>query len=74
MKKLISMVRFRRIAMTALAASSLLNVSASTLRKEIHSGWKFRQARLSNWYPATVPGVVHTDLMDNRIIEDFFLV
>ena len=27
----------------------------------LHSGWKFRQA---------VPGVVHTDLMDNGLIED----
>lgn len=45
---------------------------ATPLRKELHEGWKFRQARLSNWYPATVPGVVHTDLMANKIIEDPF--
>ena len=37
------------------------NISANTLQKELHSGWRFKQARLSNWYPATVPGVVHTD-------------
>lgn len=29
-------------------------------------------SRLSNWYPATVPGVVHTDLINNKIIEDPF--
>lgn len=36
----------------------------------LHSGWKFRQAGHSEWHPATVPGVVHTDLMDNELIED----
>lgn len=40
---------------------------------EISEGWKFRQARLNNWYPATVPGVVHTDLLKNKIIEDPFI-
>ena len=36
----------------------------------LHSGWKFRQANRNEWHPATVPGVVHTDLMDNGLIED----
>lgn len=43
-----------------------------TAVKNLHEGWKFRQARLTNWYPATVPGVVHTDLLQNKIIEDPF--
>ena len=43
-----------------------------TAVKKLHEGWKFRQARLTNWYPATVPGVVHTDLLQNKIIEDPF--
>lgn len=38
--------------------------------QKLHSGWKFKQQRLNNWYPATVPGTVHTDLMNNKIIED----
>lgn len=45
---------------------------ASPINKEINSGWQFKQARLNNWYPATVPGVVHTDLLDNKKIEDPF--
>ena len=53
---------------SSLLCSALL--IAVPLRKELNEGWKFKQARLSNWYPATVPGVVHTDLMDNKIIED----
>ena len=43
-----------------------------TVVKNLHEGWKFRQARLTNWYPATVLGVVHTDLLQNKIIEDPF--
>lgn len=43
-----------------------------TVVKNLHEGWKFRQARLTNWYPTTVPGVVHTDLLQNKIIEDPF--
>lgn len=43
-----------------------------TAVKNLHEGWKFRQVRLTNWYPATVPGVVHTDLLQNKIIEDPF--
>lgn len=38
--------------------------------QNIHNDWKFKQARLNNWYAATVPGVVHTDLLANAIIED----
>ena len=47
-------------------------VSAIPIKKELNSGWKFRQWRLNNWYPATVPSVIHTDLIANGIIEDPF--
>lgn len=49
---------------------SNIAISQSVMMHEIKTGWKFRQARLNNWYPATVPGVVHTDLINNNIIED----
>ena len=39
-------------------------------QQEIASGWQLKQVRGNNWYPATVPGVVHTDLMNNGIIDD----
>jgi len=39
---------------------------------EISSGWTFRQADKEEWLPATVPGCVHTDLMNNGKIEDPF--
>jgi len=47
-------------------------LSAQPVYLEINQGWQFRMARLNNWYPATVPGVVHTDLIDNKLIEDPF--
>lgn len=58
------------LLLLAVLFSSLL--SATPLRKELNESWKFRQARLTNWYPASVPGVVHTDLLANQIIEDPF--
>ena len=45
-----------------------LNTSAQQCQY-LHEGWTFRQARLPNQYPAKVPGVVHTDLMRQGLIE-----
>ncbi|MBK8568066.1 MAG: glycoside hydrolase family 2 protein [Saprospiraceae bacterium] len=38
----------------------------------LHGNWKFRQANTELWRPATVPGCVHTDLLQNGVIEDPF--
>lgn len=32
--------------------------------------WKFKNAKDNNWLTATVPGTVHLDLMNNKIIPD----
>ena len=40
------------------------------VQKEISEGWTFRQATKEDCMPATVPGTVHTDLMDNGVIDD----
>lgn len=61
----------RTIAFAA-AAIMALNADGAVSRRELNDGWKFRQGRAEIWYPATVPGTVHTDLMDNEIIEDPF--
>jgi len=39
---------------------------------ELDNNWQFSQAGKQDWYPATVPGCVHTDLLDNKLIEDPF--
>ncbi len=62
------------IIAAALAVASIVPFSAEadvTTRK-LHDNWRFRQGRSDIWYPATVPGTVHTDLMANDIIEDPF--
>jgi len=40
---------------------------------ELDRGWKFRRAGTKEWFPATVPGVVHLDLMRNNMIPDPYL-
>lgn len=47
-------------------------LAATPLHKVLNEGWKFKQAGTEKWYPATVPGVVHTDLLDNQLIKDPF--
>jgi beta-mannosidase len=41
-------------------------------RQVLNTGWKFRQKDKSEWYTATVPGCVHTDLLNNKLIDDPF--
>ena len=40
------------------------------VQKEINENWQFRQAGETEWMDATVPGTVHTDLMDNDVIDN----
>ena len=47
-------------------------VDAQPVLQYLHEEWSFRQARGTNWYEATVPGTVHTDLMNNKLIDDPF--
>ncbi|HWF87686.1 MAG TPA: glycoside hydrolase family 2 protein [Pyrinomonadaceae bacterium] len=39
---------------------------------KINSGWQFREVGKTDWHKATVPGCVHTDLLDNKLIDDPF--
>jgi len=47
-------------------------VDASQEGTIINSPWEFRQMKSGEWMRATVPGTVHTDLLDNKKIEDPF--
>lgn len=42
------------------------------ISQEIHENWTFRKKGENVWLPATVPGTVHTDLLQNGIINDPF--
>lgn len=49
----------------------VVNANGKTVMR-IESGWQFREAGKTDWYNATVPGCVHTDLLANKLIEDPF--
>lgn len=38
----------------------------------IKGSWQFRQADSKKWYRAQVPGTVHSDLLNNKLINDPF--
>ena len=38
----------------------------------LKNGWQFRQEKTEKWNAATVPGEVHTDLLNNKLIPDPF--
>ena len=42
------------------------------VKQELNKNWVFNQVGKNEWLPATVPGTVHTDLLDNGKIEDPF--
>jgi len=51
--------------------------SAQTQKIPLESGWEFHEyngskPELAEWRDATVPGLVHTDLLDHKLIPDPF--
>ena len=60
----------KRLIFIAILAITAITASAQT--DTLSSNWTFRQVRTNIWHKATVPGVVHTDLIANNIIEDPF--
>ena len=39
---------------------------------DLTKNWEFSQAGKDKWYAASVPGVIHTDLMSHKLIDDPF--
>jgi beta-mannosidase len=56
------------LSQTKLRAGSVM----PTIRIPVQTGWQFRESGKEAWTPATVPGCVHTDLLNNKLIEDPF--
>lgn len=46
------------------------NLSIPTKKMFLHKDWTFTEQGKHNWKPAKVPGVVHTDLLENKMIPD----
>ena len=60
MKKLLTIM--------ALGALPMLMSAAENMKPEkisLNKGWEFSQVGKGEWLPATVPGTVHQDLIDN---------
>ena len=66
------MRKFILPALLAACALTPLLADAEVNSRKLHDNWRFRQGRSENWFPATVPGTVHTDLIANELIEDPF--
>src|SRR6185436_9987382 len=50
----------------------LSNLFAQTTSLDLSSKWQFWKSGDAAWLPATVPGTVHTDLLNNKLIPDPF--
>ena len=37
---------------------------------DLNTNWQFYHAKNNKWYKATVPGTIHTDLLNNKLIPD----
>lgn len=62
--KLISLLFYLLLLLPVLAESQ------QTVSLNKH--WQFFYAAKQQWYPATVPGTIHTDLLSNQLIPDPF--
>ena len=60
----------KHLLLTCLAALCFVGAAASPAVQSLDGQWEMRQVRGFNFYPATVPGTVHTDLLAAGVIED----
>ena len=49
-----------------------VTTTAQVTSMPISMGWQFHEKDEARWYPAKVPGEVHTDLLANKLIPDPF--
>ncbi len=45
---------------------------SENIEQHLLTGWQFRECGKENWFPASVPGCIHTDLLANQLIDDPF--
>ncbi len=63
---------FCQLVFLVVLVAAVSKSSAQVVTLSIHQGWKFREVDEAKWYPAKVPGEVHTDLLANKLIPDPF--
>ncbi len=65
------MIKLKIILVLFLAIASV-SFSQNVIKNNLTENWQFSESGTEKWYPATVPGTVHTDLLNNKIIDDPF--
>jgi len=55
-----------------LSLLATIRSASQPISKEINSNWKFHKVGNTDWHKAVVPGCIHTDLINNKIIPDPF--
>lgn len=65
--KTFSSFRFTALAILIITT---LGSNAQVQKTALTKGWQFNQQGTAKWYPAQVPGTVHTDLLNNKLIPD----
>jgi beta-mannosidase len=55
----------------SLMTAAFISAQTPTVRM-ISDGWKFHKVGNTDWHKAVVPGCIHTDLINNKIIADPF--
>ncbi|HQB22257.1 MAG TPA: hypothetical protein PLW23_07735, partial [Bacteroidales bacterium] len=54
----------------ALFVLNSCNQNYTKKKLSLNEGWEFYFEKTNKWYPATVPGNIHTDLFANNLIPD----
>jgi beta-mannosidase len=60
------------LAFMSTQGAAMKKHGSTILKQAIATGWTFRDASTQDWHAATVPGCVHTDLLENKLIPDPF--
>jgi beta-mannosidase len=77
-RRIVSVYALVALALALLLAGAPAAHAGEPASRSIHSGWQFRivgttdHEDLKTWHSATVPGVVQTDLLANKLIPDPF--
>lgn len=61
-------MRYKKLHIIFFLLLLITTARAQLLKQTINSNWKF--AYKHKWYAAKVPGTIHTDLLQNKLIED----
>ena len=48
--------------------------SKSVHKAILNKNWSFKEVSSKKWLTATIPGCVHTDLMNNKIIDNLMAI